>query len=256
MVEVFRRAGADPNEVLQLSEAALKRLPRASGGVAYVSPRLMDLLARAEREATRDKSETVGVEHLLHALAQEIKGPAGEILSSFGVGPGAFRPHVGALAEAAREPAAAAAIAGAGGGGRHRPLRSRSGRRRARRALRSGDRPRRRGPPPAPDPGAPLQEPPAHRRRARRRQDGADPEPGRSHRSRRRPLQPRAVPPARARHRRPGRGGQAPRRDRAAPQGARRQAARRRSTPRASSWSRTSTPSSGRACRARAWASC
>jgi ATP-dependent Clp protease ATP-binding subunit ClpB len=114
VVEVFRRAGADPNEVLQLSEAALKRLPRSSGGVAYVSPRLMDLLARAEREANRDKSESVGLEHLLHALAQEIKGPAGEILSSFGIGPGAFRPHVGALAEAAREPAGAAAAVSAG----------------------------------------------------------------------------------------------------------------------------------------------
>ncbi len=117
VAEVFRRAGADPNEVLQLTEAALKRLPRASGGVAYVSPRLMDLLSRAEREAQRDKSETVGVEHLLHALAQEIKGPAGEILSSFGIGPGAFRPHVGALIEAAREPAAPSTISAGGGGG-------------------------------------------------------------------------------------------------------------------------------------------
>jgi ATP-dependent Clp protease ATP-binding subunit ClpB len=118
VVEVFRRAGADPNEVLQLSEAALKRLPKAGGGVAYVSPRLMDLLARAEREATRDKSETVGVEHLLHALAQEIKGPAGEILSSFGIGPGAFRPHIGALTEAARnEPTTGVGTTSSGGGG-------------------------------------------------------------------------------------------------------------------------------------------
>ena len=119
VAEVFRRANADPSEVVQLAEAALKRLPKAgSGGVAYVSPRLMDLLARAEREATRDKSETVGVEHLLHALAQEIKGPAGEILSSFGIGPGAFRPHVGALAEAARaEPGGAGAAGGGGAGG-------------------------------------------------------------------------------------------------------------------------------------------
>jgi ATP-dependent Clp protease ATP-binding subunit ClpB len=100
VVEVFRRAGADPAELLQLTEAAMKRLPRATSGIAYVSARLMDLLGRAEREATRDKSDTVGVEHLLHALAQEIKGPAGEILSSFGIGPGAFRPHIGALAEA------------------------------------------------------------------------------------------------------------------------------------------------------------
>src|SRR5262245_3816700 len=118
VVEVFRRAGADPSEVRELSEAALKRLPKATGGVAYVSPRLMDLLARSEREATRDKSETVGVEHLLHALAQEIKGPAGEILSSFGIGPGAFRPHVGALSEVSRaEPAAAGGGGGGSGGG-------------------------------------------------------------------------------------------------------------------------------------------
>jgi ATP-dependent Clp protease ATP-binding subunit ClpB len=116
VAEVFRRAGADPNEALQLSEAALKRLPRAGGGVAYVNARLQDLLSRAEREATRDKSETVGVEHLLHALAQEIKGPAGEILSSFGIGPGAFRAHVGALTEAARAEPSNNATGGGGGG--------------------------------------------------------------------------------------------------------------------------------------------
>src|ERR1700729_1633399 len=110
--EVFRRAHADPVEVQQLAEAALRKVPKDPSGVAYLSARLLDLLARAEREATRDKAPAVGVEHLLHALAQEIKGPAGEILSSFGIGPGAFRPHVSALAEAVREPAAAV-----GGGG-------------------------------------------------------------------------------------------------------------------------------------------
>jgi len=107
VTEVFRRAGADPNEVMQLADAALKKLPKAAGGsVAYVSPRLLDLLGRAEREATRDKAASVGVEHLLHALAQEIRGPAGDILSSFGIGPGAFRPHVSVLEAAAREAAA------------------------------------------------------------------------------------------------------------------------------------------------------
>ena len=113
--EVFRRTGADPNEVLQLAEAALKRQTKATGGVAYVSPRLLDLLARAEREATREKSESVGVEHLLHALAQELKGPAGEILSSFGIGPGSFRPHLAALTEAAREPLSTVSSSGTGG---------------------------------------------------------------------------------------------------------------------------------------------
>ena len=109
--EVFRRAGADPNEALQLADGALKKLPRSPGAVAYVSPRLLDLLGRAEREATRDKAPSVGVEHLLHALAQEIRGPAGDILSSFGIGPGAFRPHVSVLEAAARE-----AASGGGGG--------------------------------------------------------------------------------------------------------------------------------------------
>jgi ATP-dependent Clp protease ATP-binding subunit ClpB len=101
--EVFRRAGADPNEVMQLADAAMKKQQKAPSGVAYVSPRLLDLLGRAEREASRDKAANVGIEHLLHALAQEIRGPAGEILSSFGIGPGAFRPHLGALEAAARE---------------------------------------------------------------------------------------------------------------------------------------------------------
>jgi ATP-dependent Clp protease ATP-binding subunit ClpB len=99
--EVFRRAGADPNMIRDLAEVSLKKLPKQPGGVAYVSSRLLDLLSRAEREAQRDKVDTVGVEHLLHALAQEIRGPAGEILSSQGIGPGAFRPHIAALKEAA-----------------------------------------------------------------------------------------------------------------------------------------------------------
>jgi ATP-dependent Clp protease ATP-binding subunit ClpB len=107
VAEVFRRAGAEPNEVMQLCEAALKRLPASTGGMAYVSPRLLDLLGRAEREATRDKSLSVGVEHLLHALAQEIRGPAGDILSSFGIGPGAFRPFLGALNEGTKSGGAA-----------------------------------------------------------------------------------------------------------------------------------------------------
>lgn len=95
--EVFRRAGADASDAMQLAEIQLRKLPKAPGQVAYVGSRLLDLLARAEREAHRDKAEQVGVEHLLHALAQEIRGHAGEILSSQGIGPGAFRPHVAAL---------------------------------------------------------------------------------------------------------------------------------------------------------------
>jgi ATP-dependent Clp protease ATP-binding subunit ClpB len=110
--DVFRRAGADPGEVMQLAEAQLARIPKTQQGkLAFLSARLVDLLSRAEREAAREKTPNVGIEHLLHALAQEIRGPAGEILSSFNIGPGAFRPHVGLLEAAAREGG------GSGGGG-------------------------------------------------------------------------------------------------------------------------------------------
>ncbi len=104
VAEVFRRAGAEPTELAPLIDAQLALLSRAPSGVAYVSARLLDLLGRAEREATRDKAASVGVEHLLHALAQEIRGPAGDILSSLGIGPGSLRAHVAALQE--REPGA------------------------------------------------------------------------------------------------------------------------------------------------------
>ena len=114
--DVFRRAGADPGEVMQLAEAQLARLPKSQGKLAYLSSRLVDLLARAEREAARDKAPNVGIEHVLHALAQEIRGPAGEILASFNIGPGAFRPHVGLLEAAAREGSSASSGGGASGG--------------------------------------------------------------------------------------------------------------------------------------------
>ena len=112
--EVLRKVGADPVEIRDLVELSLRKTPKQSSGVAYVSPRLLDLLARAEREAHRDKAELTGVEHLLHALAQEIRGPAGEILSAQGVTPGVFRPHVSVLQEAAANTPAERSAAGAG----------------------------------------------------------------------------------------------------------------------------------------------
>ncbi|NUO52344.1 MAG: AAA domain-containing protein [Polyangiaceae bacterium] len=107
VLEIFRKAGADPNEVRDLTELSLRRMAKEPSGVAYVSSRMMDLLSRAEREAQRDKAELVGIDHILHALAQEIRGPAGEILSAQGIGPGAFRPHVSVLQQGGLEPKAA-----------------------------------------------------------------------------------------------------------------------------------------------------
>lgn len=103
VVEIFRKSGADPAETRDLGEIQLRKLPKRTGGVAYVSASLLDLLSRAEREAQRDKSDSVGIEHLLHSLAQELRGPAGDILSAQGIVPGAFRPHVSILEQAAKQ---------------------------------------------------------------------------------------------------------------------------------------------------------
>ncbi len=96
---VFKSAGAPPDEVAELCDKALRRLGK-TGGMSSVSPRLADLLDRAEREAKRDKEQQVGLAQLLHALAQEIRGPVGEILTHYTIGPGGFRDHIEQLEKA------------------------------------------------------------------------------------------------------------------------------------------------------------
>src|SRR5215831_12131345 len=100
VAEVFRKAGAEPRDVAVEAEAALGRLAKSSGGLAYLSSAMLDLLARAEREALNG---TVGVEHLLNALSQEIRGAAAIVLQAFALGPGSFRPHMAALKSVPRD---------------------------------------------------------------------------------------------------------------------------------------------------------
>jgi ATP-dependent Clp protease ATP-binding subunit ClpB len=107
--EVFRRAGADPADVSVEAESALARMNKASGGLAYLSNGMLQLLARAEKEAG---TGTVEVEHLLNALSQEIRGSAAVVLQAFGLGPGSLRPHMAALKSVPRETTAAAATGG------------------------------------------------------------------------------------------------------------------------------------------------
>jgi ATP-dependent Clp protease ATP-binding subunit ClpB len=104
VAEVFRKAGAAPADVAVEAEAALNRIGKTSAGLAYLSTAMLSLLGRAEKEAD---SKTVGVEHLLNALAQEIRGPAAAVLQTFALGPGSFRPHMAALKSVPREVATA-----------------------------------------------------------------------------------------------------------------------------------------------------
>jgi ATP-dependent Clp protease ATP-binding subunit ClpB len=98
--EVFRRAGADPADVSVESESQLGRINKTTGGLAYLSSAMLQLLARAEKEAA---AGTVEVEHLLNALSQEIRGAAAVVLQAFALGPGSFRPHMAALKSVPRE---------------------------------------------------------------------------------------------------------------------------------------------------------
>ncbi len=119
VAEVFKKAGAAPEDVVAESEAQLGKLPKASSGLAYLSSTMLALLGRAEKEAddggkavaTGAAKPLVGVEHLLNALSQEIRGPAAVVLQAFGLGPGSFRPHMAALKSVPREVPAAGAAA-------------------------------------------------------------------------------------------------------------------------------------------------
>jgi ATP-dependent Clp protease ATP-binding subunit ClpB len=115
---VFKKAGAEPAEISAEVETQLGRLAKSSNGLAYLSSAMLALLARAEKEAP--EPAPVGVEHLLNALSQEIRGAAAVVFQAFGLGPGSLRPHMAALTSVPRDVVAAglpAELTGGGGGG-------------------------------------------------------------------------------------------------------------------------------------------
>ncbi len=96
VVAVFRAAGAEVVELQASAERAVAELPKGNEP-AYLSAAMLDLLERAQRESERDHASAVQIEHVLNALSQEIRGGAGELLAAHRIGPGALRPHLGAL---------------------------------------------------------------------------------------------------------------------------------------------------------------
>jgi ATP-dependent Clp protease ATP-binding subunit ClpB len=114
VAEVFKKAGADPADVVAEAESQLAKLTKAGAGLAYLSSAMLGLLAKAEKEAG-DKS-AVGVEHLLNALSQEIRGPAAVVLQAFALGPGSFRPHMAALKSVPRDVTSSSSGGGTPGG--------------------------------------------------------------------------------------------------------------------------------------------
>ena len=82
--EAVRRAGVDPTDLLVEAESEVRKLARSPGTVSYLSPRMLDLLGRAEGESSREGAK-VTVAHLLVASAQETSGPVRQVLRSVGL---------------------------------------------------------------------------------------------------------------------------------------------------------------------------
>ena len=85
--QVLERAGANPELLLQQSEAELSKLPKVYGAGAEVSisPRLRQVLVRAHDEIQQFRDEYVSTEHLLLALLDHVGGTVERILHQAGI---------------------------------------------------------------------------------------------------------------------------------------------------------------------------
>jgi ATP-dependent Clp protease ATP-binding subunit ClpC len=85
--DILRELGVDVEAVRQQVEAALEKFPNAAYETAqiYATPRIAQLVKRAEDEADRLKDEFIGTEHLLIAMTGDEKGEAAAILHRSGI---------------------------------------------------------------------------------------------------------------------------------------------------------------------------
>ena len=86
MQAALQTAGVDPTDVLVDSEWALRRLATSEGArEAYLSSRFLELLSRAEREATQHAGLPAGTANLVLACAQEPEGLLRSVLRTSGL---------------------------------------------------------------------------------------------------------------------------------------------------------------------------
>ncbi len=104
----LERAGVNATDLLIDSEWALRRLAKTDGGgEAYLSSRFLELLSRAEREATQHAGLPVETANLVLACAQEPNGSLHSVLRSAGLSSAILREALGDGSEN-REPGRAA----------------------------------------------------------------------------------------------------------------------------------------------------
>ena len=83
---IFKKVGAQPDEVLQKLQNEIDRLPKVSGGIGqvYLSQRTNQLFEKALKSANKLRDEFISVEHLLLALCED-SGAAGRLLKEQGL---------------------------------------------------------------------------------------------------------------------------------------------------------------------------
>jgi ATP-dependent Clp protease ATP-binding subunit ClpB len=86
ILPLLQKVGASPRQIAATVRQELARLPRVQGITqTYLTPRLNQVLERAQSEAGRLKDEFISGEHLLLAILDETGGPALQALQSSGV---------------------------------------------------------------------------------------------------------------------------------------------------------------------------
>ncbi len=87
---LVRNAGGDPKKVMDLTEAALEKLPKVEGsgaGQLYIAPETARLFEQAEKVAKKAGDSFVTAERLLLALAMAAGTDAAEALKQSGISP-------------------------------------------------------------------------------------------------------------------------------------------------------------------------
>lgn len=87
---VLQKMNVAADDLAIATNAALDRLPKSNGDLAYLSSAMLDLLATAEKEAN-GRDRIIGLENILNALACQVRAPIGTILQQYGLVPGSFR---------------------------------------------------------------------------------------------------------------------------------------------------------------------
>ena len=85
--DILKEIGVNVETIRNQVEAALEKVPQVAyeAGQIYATPRIAQLLKRAEEEANRLKDEYISTEHILIAMVGEDKGEAAGVLHSAGI---------------------------------------------------------------------------------------------------------------------------------------------------------------------------